>query len=216
MMTSLWTVAQCPCSGGDGGGMSGLSVLFLLALMLGLWQSVKWARRPAAGPQSSWRRAVPIATSVALAVAIVAILAAPWLSRSERASDSVVAAPAAQNARPQLLDFGSKSCIPCKMMAPILEELGREYEGVMDVRFIDVNLTQNVPLARQHGVQLIPTQVFLSADGRELWRHEGFLAKDAILAKWNELGYNLAAPAPASSQPQSDMDSPSTTEPSQN
>jgi thioredoxin 1 len=115
-----------------------------------------------------------------------------------------------------LVDLGATDCIPCKMMAPILEELGREYEGVMDVRFIDVNLTQNVPLARQHGIQQIPTQVFLSADGRELWRHEGFLAKDAILAKWNELGYDLAAPAPASSHPQSGSDSPTTTEPSRN
>ena len=216
MTAILWTAAQCPCSGSGGDGLSGLTSLLLLALVLGLWQSVKWARRPAAGPQGSWRRAVPMATSVVLVAAIATILVAPWVGRPQRGGDSVVARPMAQGGRPQLLDFGSKGCIPCKMMAPILEELGREYEGVMDVRFIDVNLTQNVPLARQHGIQQIPTQVFLSADGRELWRHEGFLAKDAILAKWNELGYDLAAPAPASSHPQSGSDSPTTTEPSRN
>jgi thioredoxin 1 len=213
MIATHWMAAQCPCSGGDGG----LTSLLLLALVLGLWQSVKWAKTPAAALRGRWRRAVPIATSVVLVAAIVAILAVGWINLPQRIADTPgVAGPAAQGGRPQLLDLGSKDCIPCKMMAPILEELGREYQGVMNVRFVDVNLKENVPLARQYGVQRIPTQVFLSADGRELWRHEGFLAKDAILAKWNDLGYDLAAPAPASSQPQLDLDSPPTTEPSQN
>lgn len=93
---------------------------------------------------------------------------------------------------PKLLDLGSKTCIPCKMMEPILEELTKDYAGKFDVEFIDIGLRENAAFARQHEIKAIPTQIFFDKDGKELWRHEGFLAKDAILAKWKELGYDFA------------------------
>jgi len=75
-------------------------------------------------------------------------------------------------------------------MAPILEELKTEYRGRMAVEVIDVKLDRE--LATLHGIRVIPTQIFFSADGRELFRHEGFMAKEAILGKWKELGVDLA------------------------
>ena len=75
-------------------------------------------------------------------------------------------------------------------MAPILEELGREYEGRMTVEFIDV--WQDPAKGKEYGVESIPTQIFYGTDGKELYRHVGFLAKEDILAKWRELGYALA------------------------
>jgi thiol-disulfide isomerase/thioredoxin len=77
------------------------------------------------------------------------------------------------------------------MMAPILEELKKEYAGRLRVDFIDV--WENPDAGKPYGIRLIPTQVFLAPDGKELWRHEGFLGKEEILAKWTELGYDFAA-----------------------
>ena len=91
---------------------------------------------------------------------------------------------------PRLVDLGADQCIPCKMMAPILEELKTEYAGVMEVVFIDV--WQDRDAGQKYGIQLIPTQIFYDASGKELFRHEGFFAKEEILAKWKELGITLA------------------------
>lgn len=92
---------------------------------------------------------------------------------------------------PTLLDLGATKCIPCKMMAPILEELKVEYADKIKVVFIDV--WQNPEASKAHNINLIPTQIFLDAEGKELYRHEGFFAKADILAKWKELGVDLAA-----------------------
>jgi thioredoxin 1 len=90
---------------------------------------------------------------------------------------------------PRLVDLGAKKCIPCKMMAPILEELKKEYAGVFDVDFIDV--WQNPSSANEHSIRVIPTQIFYDANGKELFRHEGFFSKEDILLKWKQLGIKL-------------------------
>ncbi|MCX7045368.1 MAG: organomercurial lyase [Candidatus Sumerlaeota bacterium] len=108
---------------------------------------------------------------------------------------SAQAAIPAKKSLPRLLDLGSVSCIPCKLMAPILEELKKEYAGRMDVEFIDVNKDREA--ARKYGIKLIPTQIFFDAEGKERFRHEGFIGKEDILAKWKELGVNLMADAAA-------------------
>ena len=95
-------------------------------------------------------------------------------------------APATLAPLPRLVDLGAGKCIPCKAMAPILEELRTEYAEVFQVVFIDV--WENPPAAEPYNINLIPTQIFFDAAGKELWRHEGFLAKEDILAKWREFG----------------------------
>lgn len=102
--------------------------------------------------------------------------------------------PAAK-ALPKLLDLGATQCIPCKMMAPILEEMKKEYAGRMEIEFIDVWQKENAEKARKYGVESIPTQIFFDAAGKELWRHTGFISKEDILAKWKELGVDLTANA---------------------
>ena len=101
---------------------------------------------------------------------------------------------------PKLVDIGSTSCIPCLMMAPILENLKKEYAGRMEVEVIDANKDREA--AARYGIKLIPTQVFFDASGKERFRHEGFMAREDILAKWKELGVNLTA-APPSAEPSS-------------
>ena len=81
-------------------------------------------------------------------------------------------------------------CIPCKMMAPLLEELREEYKGRLRVEFIDVK--ENPQAWDDYGIQFIPTQIFFDAAGKELYRHEGYFGKEDILAKWEELGVSFA------------------------
>lgn len=90
---------------------------------------------------------------------------------------------------PRLVDLGADKCIPCKMMAPILEELKKDYAGVFSVEFIDV--WENPDAAEKYDIRIIPTQIFLDVTGKELFRHEGFFSKEDILAKWSELGIEL-------------------------
>jgi len=92
---------------------------------------------------------------------------------------------------PKLLDLGAKECIPCKKMAPILDEMEKEYKQVLDVEFVDVWQPENKERAIEHRVQVIPTQIFFDPQGRELWRHIGFISKEDMLKKWKELGYDF-------------------------
>jgi len=82
---------------------------------------------------------------------------------------------------PRLVDLGADKCIPCKMMAPILEELKEQYVGRMKVDFIDV--WENPDEAKKYNVKIIPTQIFYDPAGKELFRYEGFFSKEDILDK---------------------------------
>jgi thioredoxin 1 len=103
---------------------------------------------------------------------------------------NIAPAPAAI---PRLVDLGADKCIPCKMMKPILDELRTQYAGRLDVIFIDV--WKNPADANAYNIESIPTQVFFSPAGKELYRHVGFMPKEDILAKWRDLGFVLDAAA---------------------
>ncbi|MBD3236016.1 MAG: thioredoxin fold domain-containing protein [Candidatus Eisenbacteria bacterium] len=96
---------------------------------------------------------------------------------------------AASRGRPLLVDLGSDKCIPCRMMAPILESLAEEFADCFDVVVIDVR--QDRTAAGRYGIRVIPTQIFYDAEGRELFRHQGFLSREQILAQWESLGIEL-------------------------
>ena len=140
-----------------------------------------------------------------IGVVIAAVVAAFFLRGASRPATNPPESPPGANAPaasapaplptplPRLVDLGRGTCIPCKMMAPILEELGKEYSGKLTVEVID--LREQPGAAGQFGIRMIPTQIFYDASGTECFRHEGFLSKDAILAKWRELGVELEAPA---------------------
>lgn len=90
---------------------------------------------------------------------------------------------------PRLVDLGAGKCTPCKLMAPILKELGEKYAGQLNVEFIDV--WENPEAGKTYGINVIPTQIFYDPSGKELFRHEGFIGKKDILAKWREFGVEL-------------------------
>ncbi|MBE3123242.1 MAG: thioredoxin family protein [Acidobacteria bacterium] len=102
---------------------------------------------------------------------------------------------------PRLVDIGASACLPCIMMAPSLEELKKEYAGRLQIEFIDA--FQNPGAKKQYDAFFCPTQVFIDASGKELFRHTGYYSKKNILAKWRELGVDLEAPPERPDAPES-------------
>jgi thioredoxin 1 len=113
-------------------------------------------------------------------------VSAPWVKQqAELAADNPVDR-ARRSGRPSLVDFGSKGCIPCDKLAPILEVMRTQYDGRANVVFVSVREEQI--LAARYGIQNIPVQVFFDKDGREVFRHTGFWPRDQLEAKLAEAG----------------------------
>jgi thioredoxin 1 len=85
-----------------------------------------------------------------------------------------------------MIDLGAQKCIPCKMMAPILEKMKKVYKGKAVIAFIDV-WEHREPVNR-FGIRAIPTQIFFDKNGQEVYRHEGFLAEKNIVAILEKMG----------------------------
>ncbi len=95
---------------------------------------------------------------------------------------------ALKSRKPVLVDFGSNSCIPCRQMRPILQEIRKEHSGKTEVLVIDVYKYQN--LAREHKIRIIPTLIFFDSNGKEVHRHQGFMSKKVILEQLKKMGVN--------------------------
>jgi len=91
-----------------------------------------------------------------------------------------------QNKRLMMMDLGATTCVPCKMMTPILEELAKELKGKVDVQFVNVYKCQD--LSKEYQIAAIPTQIFFDMKGKELFRHQGFYPKAEIMKKLKEFG----------------------------
>ena len=81
--------------------------------------------------------------------------------------------------RPLLVDFGSNSCIPCRQLRPVLKEIKQEQAGKMEVLVIDVY--KNRDLSQQYRVQVIPTVILFDSSGKEVFRGQGFMPKEALM-----------------------------------
>ena len=124
-------------------------------------------------------------------IAAALLLSSIACERSSAQSPTLTASGEAKTPRatqrvPRLVDVGAGKCIPCKAMAPILQELRAQYAGRMEVVFVDV--WEDPDAGQPYGIRMIPTQIFYGRDGRELARHEGFMSKEEILAQWRALG----------------------------
>lgn len=142
-----------------------------------------------------------------VAALTVTVVAAVALKRNKPAADAgstaqpattAATTPAVNAKLPKLIDLGAGKCIPCKMMKPILDELKRDYADRFTTEFIDV--WENPDAGKQYGIEVIPTQIFYDATGKELFRHVGFFGKEDILAKWKEFGVNWSAPPSGNAQ----------------
>ena len=78
------------------------------------------------------------------------------------------------------VELGSVNCIPCKQMQPVMKAIEEKYGDQVKVIFYDVWKEDQKKYATQYGIKLIPTQVFLDANGKEFHRHEGFYPEAEI------------------------------------
>ncbi len=84
---------------------------------------------------------------------------------------------------PVVVDFWAEWCMPCRMMAPVLEELATEMN---DVRFFKVNVDEVRDVAMEYGIMSIPTFIVFKG-GKEAGRIVGAMPKDVFRKKLEEL-----------------------------
>ena len=85
---------------------------------------------------------------------------------------------ATQSYKVTFLELGAESCVPCRMMKPIMQDIAAEYPGVVEVIFHD--LYRDREIGQRWNVRVMPTQIFLDSEGREFFRHEGFYPKEEL------------------------------------
>ena len=111
---------------------------------------------------------------------VLALVLTVTVAHAELPSASeAVATQALASGSPTVIDLGARTCIPCKQMAPILEELAGTYRGKANVLFIDVR--EDAAAGKRFAIQMIPTQIFFDAKGKEISRHIGFMERDDLL-----------------------------------
>ena len=130
-------------------------------------------------------------------VGIMVLFAVLWVSgafrspSSENRTEAVVDGHGGSQSVPvkgmvTIIDLGANECVPCKMMAPIMENVEKMYKDKAAIVFIDV--WKDKAPARRFGIRAIPTQIFFNKEGKEVYRHEGFMSEAAIVSQLKKMG----------------------------
>lgn len=106
-----------------------------------------------------------------IALATIFLVGSIGIAAAGTAQSKVEAAKA--KGMPVFVDVGRTSCKPCKMMVPVLDTLTKKYKGKMEVVF--VHMDEEQAYARELGVTMIPTQILLDKNGKEVSRHVGYI-----------------------------------------
>ena len=78
------------------------------------------------------------------------------------------------------VELGSVNCIPCKAMQKVMKAVEEKYGNQIKIIFYDVWKQEQSHYAEEYKIRLIPTQVFLDVNGKELMRHEGYFPEKEI------------------------------------
>lgn len=89
--------------------------------------------------------------------------------------------------KPAIIEFARPSCPVCKTMEKILLEVKARSRGHWELHFAYIEPEEY--LFKKFGVTIVPTQVFLDASGREVYRHEGLMSKEELIKKLQELQF---------------------------
>jgi len=110
-----------------------------------------------------------------------AVAAATRVDEPETADDAVQRALSAS--KPTVAEFGANACAQCREMKPVLEALERDHGARIAVVSIDLVKQREANYIRRYRIQLMPTQIFFDAQGREIGRNLGMISGDDILAR---------------------------------
>ena len=86
-----------------------------------------------------------------------------------------------ENHKVTFVELGSITCIPCKMMQPVMKAIEKEFGSQVKILFHDVWTPQGKQDGMKYNIRVIPTQVFLDSDGKEYFRHEGFFPREEVV-----------------------------------
>jgi thiol-disulfide isomerase/thioredoxin len=84
-----------------------------------------------------------------------------------------------------LIEFGSKGCVPCKQMEPVLEEIRKSDNPKVNVVFLNIMQPENLPMMKYYGISAIPIQILLDKQGKEFYRHYGFIPAEELMKKFS-------------------------------
>ena len=136
-------------------------------------------------PLSRWL--IPLA---AVALVLTGLGLHRWLGGPAGPPVGAASDPIAGNGQPTLVEFGMDTCASCKAMHQVLDEMRAAHAG--HLRVLSVNVVQQPEATAQWRVMVIPTQVLLDGERREVYRHVGFLAAQAIRERFAAQGMPLA------------------------
>ena len=89
--------------------------------------------------------------------------------------------------KPAIIEFARPLCPICKQMEEILLEVKARYRDQVEIRFAYIEPDEY--LFKKFHIFIVPTQVFLDASGKEVYRHEGLISKEDVLKKISELRF---------------------------
>jgi thioredoxin 1 len=86
--------------------------------------------------------------------------------------------------KPVVLDFWAEWCGPCRTVAPIIDELAKEYEGRVEIGKVDVD--ENDDIVSKYGIRNVPTVLFFKG-GKVVDKQVGAAGKEALVEKIDKL-----------------------------
>jgi len=85
-----------------------------------------------------------------------------------------------------MINLESHACPACRRMVPVLEAIGKRFEGRVSVILIDVD--KDPGQLDRFKTEYVPLQVFFNAEGKEVYRHVGFMPEEDIVAQLRKMG----------------------------
>jgi len=78
------------------------------------------------------------------------------------------------------LEFGSTGCLACRRMESVMAEISQKYPQKVNVVFKNILKTENQVFMKYYGIAVIPTQILLDRQGKEFFRHSGFIPTENV------------------------------------